>query len=74
MIENERQYRVTKAQVEKFERALAQMAEPAGEEASVNPVLREAMVLREAIRNGLRSQLDDLRQQLEDYEALQRNV
>jgi ribosome-binding protein aMBF1 (putative translation factor) len=65
MIKNERQYRITKAQADKFERALAQIAEESGDETSVHPVLREAM------RDGLRSQLDDLRQQLEDYELLQ---
>jgi len=68
MIKNERQYRITKAQTEKFERALAQMPDGPREETSVDPVLQEAM------RNGLRSQLVDLRQQLEDYEALQRKL
>ena len=64
MIKNERQYRITRAQAEKFARALAQMKERAGEDASVDPVLQEAMT------NALGSQLADLRQQLEDYEAL----
>jgi len=64
MMKNERQYRITKAQVEKFERALAQMRENPSDQASVDPVLQEAMT------DALRSQLADLRQEIEEYEAL----
>src|SRR5207249_1172142 len=64
MIKNERQYRITKAQAEKFERALAQTREHPSDLGSVDPILQEAMA------NALRSQLADLRQELEEYEAL----
>jgi DNA-binding XRE family transcriptional regulator len=64
MIKNERQYRITKAQAEKFERALAQSKENPSGLASVDPILQGAMT------NALRSQLADLRGQLEEYEAL----
>jgi len=63
MIKNERQYRITRAQAEKFERALAQVRseDAAGE---VHPVLREAQA------DALESQLDDLRAELDEYESL----
>jgi predicted transcriptional regulator len=64
MIKNERQYRLTKAQAEKFERALAEMKESLGDHAAVNPILQQAII------NGMESQLADLRLQLEEYEAL----
>ena len=64
MIKNERQYRITRAQVEKFERTLAQMKENSTDQVCVEPVLQEAMT------NALRSQLADLRQEIEEYEAL----
>lgn len=64
MIKNERQYRITKSQAEKFERALAQVSgEPTGDLAS-QPLLRKAQ------EDALRSQLADLRAQLEEYDAL----
>jgi len=63
MIKNERQYRITKAQAEKFEQALAQLAasEAAKQE---NPLLWQ--VQKEAIE----SQLHELREELKEYEAL----
>jgi ribosome-binding protein aMBF1 (putative translation factor) len=61
MIKNERQYRITKAQATKFEHALAQR--DAGP--PVHPLLRKAQ------EDALRSQLADLRAELEAYEALQ---
>jgi ribosome-binding protein aMBF1 (putative translation factor) len=64
MIKNERQYRLTKTQAEKFERALAQTKENPGDRTAVNPILQQAMI------NGMESQLADLRMQLEEYEAL----
>lgn len=63
MIKNERQYRITKAQAQKFEQALAdlQQAEDAKQE---NPLLWQ--VQREAIE----SQLKDLQEELAEFEAL----
>lgn len=62
MIKNERQYRITKAQVEKFAVALRELAtqEPTKE----HPLLRKAQVA------ALHSQLADLQQDLEEYAAL----
>jgi ribosome-binding protein aMBF1 (putative translation factor) len=61
MITNERQYRITKAEAERFEQALAHGTE---EDAHLHPRLRQAM------REGLESQLTDLLEQLAEYEAL----
>lgn len=61
MIANERQYRITKAEAERFEEALAQSDESISD---LDPRLRRAM------REGLESQLDELREQLAEYEAL----
>jgi transcriptional regulator with XRE-family HTH domain len=63
MIKNERQYRITKASAEKFEQSLTSFdSEPAS--ADVHPLLRKAE------RDALVSQLDELRNQLYDYESL----
>jgi hypothetical protein len=43
MIKNEQQYRITKAQAEKFELALAHMEEHPEETSSVGPRLRVVM-------------------------------
>jgi len=61
VIANERQYRITKAEAERFEQAIAQ-----GDGAldNLDPRLRQAM------REGLKSQLDELREQVAEYEAL----
>lgn len=62
MIKNERQYRITKAQAEKFEQALARAAaEPAGDG---HPMMRQMQI------DALRSQLAELREQIDEYEAL----
>jgi transcriptional regulator with XRE-family HTH domain len=64
MIKNERQYRITKAQVAKFERALEQLAQGPVGGRPVHPLLQKAQ------EDALRSQMADLRAQLEEYEAL----
>lgn len=63
MIKNERQYRITKAEAEKFERAVAELAAAAARP-DVHPLLEKAE------REGLKSQLEDLRAELQEYEAL----
>ena len=60
MIKNERQYRTTKAQIEKFAHALA---EAEGRKAG-DPLLRKLE------SDGLRSQLHELEQQVREYEKL----
>ncbi len=61
MIENERQYGITRAQIRRFEEALA--AAPAAG-AELHPLLRQAAAA------GLESQLRDLRREAGEYEAL----
>ncbi|MCZ2149237.1 MAG: helix-turn-helix domain-containing protein [Bryobacterales bacterium] len=62
MIKNERQYRITKAQVEKFANAIAALK--ARSDAPVRPALRKLEL------DGLKSQLQDLKAELQEYEAL----
>jgi ribosome-binding protein aMBF1 (putative translation factor) len=64
MIKNERQYRITKAQADKFEQALAKLKAHPKEGDQMHPLLRQAQI------DALQSQLDDLHSELEEYEAL----
>lgn len=64
MIRNERQYRITKAQVEDFERKL-QALDTQTEAPGIHPRIRQAQ------RDAIRSQVDDLREDLIAYETLQ---
>jgi len=63
MIANERQYQITKLEAERFEQALAQADEKG---AHLHPRLRQAM------REVMESQLEELRGQLAEYDALRR--
>jgi transcriptional regulator with XRE-family HTH domain len=63
MITNERQHRITKAEIRRFEQAIAQ-AEQEEAPTGVDPRLQVAMI------EGLRSQLADLVEEVERYEAL----
>ena len=63
MIKNERQYRITKSQAEKFEQALLTL-EKQGQAEGVNSLLHQAQL------DALKSQRDSLLQKLMDYEAL----
>ena len=63
MIKNERQYRITKAQAEKFENAIRELE-------SARPDPRVHAKLRRAQIDALRSQWTELRDELEEYEAL----
>lgn len=69
MIKNERQYRITKARAEEFAEALSDLEESgpdAGTSASeVHPLLKEAQ------EEALRSQHEELREELAAYEGLQ---
>ncbi len=60
MVSNERQYRITKAQAEKFSQALQEATARSG----VNPLLQKLE------QDALRSQLHDLEQELREYETL----
>jgi HTH-type transcriptional regulator/antitoxin HigA len=63
MITNERQRRITAAELKRFEHAIAQ-ARKAAPAADVDPRLHRAMI------DGMRSQLTDLRRELRAYEKL----
>lgn len=63
MIKNEREYRITKAQAEKFERALADLSASEGD-----PGLH--LLLKKAQREGIQSQLEELQEQIAEYDAL----
>jgi hypothetical protein len=60
MIRNERQYRITKAQANKFAQALVGLRAPPAKD----------KLLARLERDALRSQLGDLRRELEEYEVL----
>jgi ribosome-binding protein aMBF1 (putative translation factor) len=64
MIRNVRQYRITKAQVAKLDRALQQLTAASGRSALAHPRLQKAQ------EDALRSQIADLHEQLAEYEAL----
>jgi ribosome-binding protein aMBF1 (putative translation factor) len=61
MIANEREYRITKAAAKDFEEALARL-----------DVVEEhqSAEMRQIMRDGMESQLADLREQLAEYDAL----
>src|SRR4051812_9544794 len=60
MIKNERQYRITKAQADKFEASLAGLTK----EESIHPLLLKAQ------RDSLAGQLTELHEELREYEDL----
>src|SRR5439155_21966216 len=64
MIKNERQYRITRAQAHRFDQALRQLSIPSARVNGLHTVLRKAQ------EDALRSQLEDLREQLAEYDAL----
>lgn len=63
VIKNERTYRITKAQAEKFRLALTQL-DSQGRLKRLDPRLWRAQ------RDGMSSQLDDLEKELRDFQAL----
>jgi ribosome-binding protein aMBF1 (putative translation factor) len=63
MIKNERQYRATKAQLQKLQRALEQAGKGPGKN-DVHPLLRKAE------QDALHSQLSDLRKEIHEFETL----
>ncbi len=64
MIKNERQYRITKAQTVKLEQALAELSRSSRSEENIHPLLLKAE------QEGIHSQLDDLRAEINEYEEL----
>ncbi len=64
MIKNERQYRITKAQSERFSEALRELEGATAEGLGLHPLLFKAK------KDAVRSQLSDLEEELRDYEGL----
>jgi ribosome-binding protein aMBF1 (putative translation factor) len=64
MIKNEKQYRITKAQVRRFQNALGELAGQA-RPSNISPRLWEAQ------RQAAQSQMEELQEQVEAYERLQ---
>jgi transcriptional regulator with XRE-family HTH domain len=63
MIANERQYKISAAEIKRFEKAIAR-ARAEGPTADVDPRIHNAMIA------GMDSQLSDLREQVGEYQAL----
>ena len=63
MIRNERQFRITRAQAQKFENAINDLVS-ASDNPGIHPILMKAQI------DALKSQLGDLKAELEEYEAL----
>lgn len=65
MIKNERQYKITKAQIQRFEQALRDFAKEQLTLKGVDPIFKSAH------REALQSQLESLQTEVAEYEALQ---
>ena len=64
MIKNERQYRITRAQVERFSQTLDRLRQRSGETEGVHPLIAKAQ------EDALKSQLADLKGELREYDSL----
>ena len=61
MIMNERQYRITKAQADRFRQSIK---EARSYESTLSPRMRQAVL------DGMRSQLDDLEREIDQYDSI----
>ena len=66
MIENEVQYNLSQRSVEDFEKRLKWLRENPGARGHIDPILAKAE------EDGLQSMIDELREELEEYEAAKR--
>lgn len=64
MIKNERQYRITKLQADRFSQTLDSLRQRSGGTRGVHPLIAKAQ------QDALRSQLADLEEELREYESL----
>ena len=64
MIKNERQYRIARAQADRFERSLEKLRQDNKGDADLHPLIAKAR------EDAIRSQLSDLRSDIREYEAL----
>lgn len=67
MIKNERQYRITKSQASRFEDALRHASQKAAAE-KIHPLLQKAQI------DALRSQLEELQEEIGEYESLRSGI
>ena len=64
MIKNERQYKFTKAQVERFERTLAELRSRRPEDTGLHPLVAKAQ------EDAVSGQIVDLKEELQMYESM----
>ena len=64
MIKNERQYRITRSQADRFATTIEHLEQHPGEIEGVHPRIAQAQ------RDALKSQLEDLQRELREYESL----
>ena len=64
MIKNERQYRITRAQVERFERTIKELRSRSQTDSNVHPLIAKAQ------EDAVSSQLEDLKREMREYESL----
>ena len=64
MIKNERQYKITSAQADRFSQVLRELEKEVAESSGLHPLLLKAK------KEALQSQLADLEDDLREYEAL----
>ena len=64
MIKNERQYRITRAQVERFERTIKELRSRSQTDSDVHPLIAKAQ------EDAVSSQLEDLKREMREYESL----
>ena len=64
MIKNERQYRITRAQVERFERTIRELRSRSQTDSDVHPLIAKAQ------EDAVSSQLEDLKREMREYESL----
>ena len=64
MIKNERQYRITRTQADKFAGAIAALSSQERTDDRIHPLIQQSQV------EAMRGQLSDLQEQLAEYDAL----
>ncbi|AMU86003.1 helix-turn-helix domain-containing protein [Dehalococcoides mccartyi] len=64
MIKNERQYKITKAQMERLQQSLTEIESSSVKEKNIHPLLLKAEL------EGINSQITDLRSEIQEYEEL----
>jgi hypothetical protein len=67
VIENDRQYQITRDAVDRFELALSAFEERPEAEKNVHPTLQQAM------KDAILSQLEDLRREIREYDRKARD-